>query len=163
MEICQINLSKINSNVVPLWVNLLMNSGEKFEFESKEEDNYYGRSENIYVTIRNIYQLELLRNYGLSDVAYRGWFAHELSNDEIESENIIWAGNKSKRDGTRFGIKIDGDRMYRIAMNRGSTFVYLDSSSDNTLEHFLGQEVDEIEQEYETDSEYGDDGRDYDD
>ncbi len=164
LEICQINLSKINSNVVPLWVNLLMNSGEKFEFESKEEDNYYGRSENIYVTIRNIYQLELLRNYGLSDVAYRGWFAHELSNDEIESENIIWAGNKSKRDGTRFGIKIDGDRMYRIAMNRGSTYIYLDSSTDNTLEHYLGQEEHKIEQEkYEIDSEYGnDDGMDFD-
>ena len=81
----------------------------------------------------------------------------------MESGNIKWAGNKSKRDGTRFGIKFDEDRMYRIAMNRGSTFVYLDSSSNNTLEHFLGQEVDEIEQEYETDSEYGDDGRDYDD
>lgn len=163
LETCQINLSRINSDVVPVWVDLLQNSGEKFEFESKEEDGYYGRNENIYVNIRNTHQLEMIRNYGLSDVSYSGWFAHELSNDDMESGNIIWAGNKSKRDGTRFGIKIDGDRMYRIAMNRGSTFVYLDSSSDNTLEHFLGQEVDEIEQEYETDSEYGDDGRDYDD
>ena len=164
LETCQINLSRINSDVVPVWVDLLQNSGEKFEFESREDDDYYGRTENIYVTIKNTHQLELLRNYGLSNASYRGWFAHELSNDEIESGNIIWAGNKSKRDGTRFGIKIDGDRMYRIAMNRGSTFVYLDSSSDNTLEHFLGQEVyEEIEHEYETDSEYSDNGRDYDD
>ena len=162
LETCQINLSRINSDVVPVWVDLLKNSGEKFEFESKEEDGYYGRTENIYVTIRNTHQLEMLRNYGLSDISYSGWFAHELSDEDMESGNIIWAGNKSKRDGTRFGIKIDGDRMYRIAMNRGSTFVYLDSSS-NTLEHFLGQEVDEIEQDYETDSEYDDEGRDYDD
>ena len=163
LETCQINLSSINPDVVPVWVDLLQNSGEKFEFESKEENGYYGRTENIYVTIRNTHQLEMIRNYGLSDVSYRGWFAHELSDDDMESGNIIWAGNKSKKDGTRFGIKIDGNRMYRIAINRGSTFVYLNSSSDNTLEHFLGQEVDEIEQKYETDSKYGDDGRYFDD
>ena len=67
----------------------------------------------------------------------------------------------TKKDGTRFGIKIDGDKMFRIAMNKGNTFVYLDSSSPNTLESFLGQQKDEIEQEYETDSEYDDKGRDY--
>ena len=71
--------------------------------------------------------------------------------------------NKNKKDGTRFGIKIDGDKMFRIAMNKGNTFVYLDSDSPNTLESFLSQQKDEIEQEYETDSEYGNDGRDYDD
>lgn len=71
--------------------------------------------------------------------------------------------NKSKKDGTRFGIKIEGDKMFRIAMNKGNTFVYLDSASPNTLESFLGQQKDEIEQEYDTDTEYGDDGRDYDD
>ena len=52
--------------------------------------------------------------------------------------------------------------MFRIAMNKGNTFVYLDSDSPNTLESFLSQQKNEIEQEYETDSEYGDDGRDYD-
>ena len=49
------------------------------------------------------------------------------------------------------------------AMNRGSTFVYLDSKTDNTLTHFLGQKDDEIEQEYETDSEYNENNRAYDD
>ena len=51
--------------------------------------------------------------------------------------------------------------MFRIAMNRGMTFVYLDSS-EHTLEQFLGDTESEIEQEYETDQDYGDSGRDYD-
>lgn len=53
--------------------------------------------------------------------------------------------------------------MFRMAMIKGNTFVYLDFNSPNTLESFLGQQKDEIEQEYETDSEYDDEGRDYDD
>ena len=53
--------------------------------------------------------------------------------------------------------------MYRIAMSKGKTFVYLDSASPKNFELFLGQQKDEIEQEYDTDKEYGDDGRDYDD
>ncbi len=48
-------------------------------------------------------------------------------------------------------------------MNRGNTFVYLDSDSSNTLEAFLGQEKNEIEKEYDTDTEYNNFGRDYDD
>ena len=161
LETCQINLSRINSSAVPGWIEMLKKSGEKFEFESKDDDRYYGRAEDIYVTIKNTHQLEVLKNYGLSDINYSGWFAHELSDEDMESGNIIWAGNKSKRDGTRFGIKIEGDKMFRIAMNRGSTFVYLDSSS-NTLEYFLGQDIGETEQDFETDSEYDDEGRDYD-
>ena len=53
LETCQINLSMINSDLVPVWGDLFQNSGEKFKFESKEDDDYYGRTENIYVTIRN--------------------------------------------------------------------------------------------------------------
>ena len=92
---------------------------------------------------------------------YRGWFEYSLSDEEMQSDNIIWAGIKNKKDGTRFGIKIDGNKMFRIAMNKGNTFVYLDADSSNTLEAFLGQQKDEIEQDYETDSEYGDKGREY--
>lgn len=163
LEICQINLSKINSEVTPRWIDLLKNSGEKFEFESNNMDDYYGEREDIFVNIRNINQLEILKEYGLSEVDYRGWFEYSLSDEEMQSDNIIWAGNKNKKDGTRFGLKMDGDRMFRIAMNRGTTFVYLDSDSPNTLEQFLGQGKDEVEQEYETDSEYGDSGYEYDD
>ena len=158
LEKCEINLSRINSDVVYIWANLLENSDEKFELESKE--NEYSNEEDIYVIIKDTEQLKSLKKYGLDDVEYSGWFLHELENDS-DSEKIIWANNKNQKSGTRFGIKIDGDKMFRIAMNRGMTFVYLDSS-EHTLEQFLGDTESEIEQEYETDQDYGDSGRDYD-
>ncbi len=158
LERCYIT---INSNNQEGWVKLFQD-GNKGNFKLYSDDNEQDR---MYVDIDTIEQLQMARQYMDFDDyynIYKGWFEYSLSEEEMESDSIIWAVNKSKRDGTRFGIKIDGDRMFRIAMNRGSTFVYLDSSS-NTLEHFLGQEVDEIEQDYETDTEYDDDGRDYDD
>ena len=158
LEKCEINLSRINSDVVSIWADLLKNSDENFEFESKE--NEYSNKEEMYVVIKDTEQLKLLKEYGLDDVEYSGWFLHELENDS-DSEKIIWANNKNQKSGTRFGIKIDGDKMFRIAMNRGMTFVYLDSS-EHTLEQFLGDTESEIEQEYETDQDYGDSGRDYD-
>lgn len=83
--------------------------------------------------------------------------------EEMQSNNIMWAENKNPKDGTRFGIKIEEDNMFRIAMNKGNTFVYLNSNTPNTLEAFLGQSKDKDEQEYETDSEYNYEGREYDD
>ena len=161
LERCRINLSEINSSVAPVWVKLLQDTVGKFEFESRENKDYDDRTEDVYVNIRDINQLEILKQYGLSDIPYKGWFAQELSEEELDSENIIWAGNISKNNGTRFGIKLDGDRMFRIAMSKGKTFVYFDSSSENTIENYLGQTVSKIEPEYETDSEYDND-RDYD-
>lgn len=160
LEKCEINLSRINSDVVSIWADLLKNSDENFEFESKE--NEYSNEEEMYVVIKDTEQLKLLKEYGLDDVEYSGWFLHELENDS-DSEKIIWANNKNQKSGTRFGIKIDGDKMFRIAMNRGMTFVYLDSR-EHTLEQFLGDTESEIEieQEYETDQDYEDSGRDYD-
>ena len=111
-------------------------------------------------------QLQIASQYMKLDDSYNryeGWFEYSLSDEEIQSDSIIWAENKNKKDGTRFGIKIEGDKMFRIAMNKGNTFVYLDSDTPNTLEAFLGQQKDEIEQEYDTDKEYREDGRDYDD
>lgn len=158
LEKCEINLSRINSDVVSIWADLLKNSDENFEFESKE--NEYSNKEEMYVVIKDTEQLKLLKEYGLDDVEYSGWFLHELENDS-DSEKIIWANNKNQKSGTRFGIKIDGDKMFRIAMNRGMTFVYL-NSREHTLEQFLGDTESEIEQEYETDQDYEDSGRDYD-
>ena len=158
LEKCEINLSRINSDVVSIWADLLKNSDENFEFESKE--NEYSNKEEMYVVIKDTEQLKLLKEYGLDDVEYSGWFLHELENYS-DSEKIIWANNKNQKSGTRFGIKIDGDKMFRIAMNRGMTFVYLDSR-EHTLEQFLGDTESEIEQEYETDQDYEDSGRDYD-
>lgn len=159
LERCYIT---ITSNNQEGWVKLFQD-GNKGNFRLYSDDN---EQDKIYVDIDTIEQLQMASQYMDFDDynnRYKGWFEYSLSDEEIQSDNIVWAGNKSKKDGTRFGIKIEGDKMFRIAMNKGNTFVYLDSASPNTLESFLGQQKDEIEQEYDTDTEYGDDGRDYDD
>ena len=159
LERCYIT---ITSNNQEGWVKLFQD-GNKGIFRLYSDDNEQDR---MYVDIDTIEQLQMASQYMDFDDyynRYKGWFEYSLSDEEIQADSIIWAGNKSKKDGTRFGIKIEGDKMFRIAMNKGNTFVYLDSASPNTLESFLGQQKDEIEQEYDTDTEYGDDGRDYDD
>ena len=159
LERCRIS---INSNNQQGWMKIF-EDGNKGEFKLYSDDN---EQENLYVDIDTIEQLKMANEYmDFSDYynSYRGWFEYSLSDEEMQSNNIVWAGNKNKKDGTRFGIKIDGDKMFKIAMNRGSTFVYLDSNSPNTLEQFLGQQKDEIEQEFETDFEYSDNERDYSD
>lgn len=159
LERCYIT---ITSNNQEGWVKLFQD-GNKGNFRLYSDDNEQDR---MYVDIDTIEQLQMASQYiDFDDYynRYKGWFEYSLSDEEIQADSIIWAGNKSKKDGTRFGIKIEGDKMFRIAMNKGNTFVYLDSASPNTLESFLGQQKDEIEQEYDTDTEYGDDGRDYDD
>ena len=159
LERCYIT---ITSNNQEGWVKLFQD-GNKGNFRLYSDDNEQDR---MHVDIDTIEQLQMASQYMDFDDyynRYKGWFEYSLSDEEIQADSIIWAGNKSKKDGTRFGIKIEGDKMFRIAMNKGNTFVYLDSASPNTLESFLGQQKDEIEQEYDTDTEYGDDGRDYDD
>lgn len=159
LERCYIT---ITSNNQEGWVKLFQD-GNKGNYRLYSDDNEQDR---MYVDIDTIEQLQMASQYMDFDDyynRYKGWFEYSLSDEEIQADSIIWAGNKSKKDGTRFGIKIEGDKMFRIAMNKGNTFVYLDSASPNTLESFLGQQKDEIEQEYDTDTEYGDDGRDYDD
>lgn len=159
LERCYIT---ITSNNQEGWVKLFQD-GNKGNFRLYSDDNEQDR---MYVDIDTLEQLQMASQYMDFDDyynRYKGWFEYSLSEEEMESDSIIWAGNKSKKDGTRFGVKIEGDKMFRIAMNKGNTFVYLDSNSPNTLESFLGQQKEEIEQEYETDTEYDDDGRDYDD
>lgn len=159
LERCYIT---ITSNNQEGWVKLFQD-GNKGNFRLYSDDNEQDR---MHVDIDTIEQLQMASQYMDFDDyynRYKGWFEYSLSDEEIQADSIIWAGNKSKKDGTRFGIKIEGDKIFRIAMNKGNTFVYLDSASPNTLESFLGQQKDEIEQEYDTDTEYGDDGRDYDD
>ena len=159
LERCYITITSDNQEG---WVKLFQD-GNKGNFRLYSDDNEQDR---MYVDIDTIEQLQMASQYMDFDDyynRYKGWFEYSLSDEEIQADSIIWAGNKSKKDGTRFGIKIEGDKMFRIAMNKGNTFVYLDSASPNTLESFLGQQKNEIEQEYDTDTEYGDDGRDYDD
>ncbi len=159
LERCYITITSDNQEG---WVKLFQD-GNKGNFRLYSDDNEQDR---MYVDIDTIEQLQMASQYMDFDDyynRYKGWFEYSLSDEEIQADSIIWAGNKSRKDGTRFGIKIEGDKMFRIAMNKGNTFVYLDSDSPNTLESFLGQQKNEIEQEYDTDTEYGDDGRDYDD
>jgi len=102
---------------------------------------YEDEPEKLYVNIDTVEQLQLACQYiNFKERyynSYSGWFEYSLSDEELQSDNIIWAGNKDEGNGTRFGIKIDGDKMFRIAMNTGNTFVYLDSGSSNTLETLL--------------------------
>lgn len=155
----------IDSNNQDKWAKLFEDGNkDMFELHSYEEN-----PEDLYVNIDTVEQLQLASKYidfkkRRYDNGYCGWFEYSLSDEEIQSDNIIWAGNKDKKNGTRFGIKIDGEgKIFRIATNMGTTFVYLDSDSPNTLEAFLGQEKNEIEKEYDTDTEYNNFGRDYDD
>ena len=159
LERCCITLNSNNQQ----GLTKLFEDGNKGGFKLYSDDHEQGE---LYIDIDTIEQLQMASEYiDLNDYhnKYRGWFEYSLSDEEIQSDNIVWAGNKNKKDGTRFGIKMDGDKMFRIAMNKGNIFVYLDADSPNTLESFLGQQKDEIEQEHKTDSEYGDDGKDYDD
>ena len=157
LEVCQINISQMKPDKATAFVKLLKESGEEFDFESEEMNSYNGRSERILVNVVNTHQLELLKEYGLADIDYKGWFEHDISDEDMESGNIIWAGNVSLEDGTRFGVQIDGNRMYRIAKFSNRTFVYLNSINGNSLEHFLGQIEDDVDHDYKTDSDYDDD------
>ncbi len=151
---------QINSNNQKEWVKLF-EDGNKGNFRL-----YANNQEDLFVDISSLEQLKIVNQYIDFDKyynRYKGWFEYSLSDEELQSDDIIWAGNRNKQDGTRFGIKLAGDKMFRMAINRGNTFVYMDSDSPNTLEAFLGQEKNEIEQEYNTDFEYDDDdGRDFD-
>lgn len=160
LERCHI---AINSSNQEGWIKLFEDGNkDMFELHSDEDE-----PEKLYVNIDTVEQLQLACQYiNFKERyynSYSGWFEYSLSDEELQSDNIIWAGNKDEGNGTRFGIKIDGDKMFRIAMNTGNTFVYLDSGSSNTLEAFLGQQKNEIEQEYDTDTEYNNLDRDYDD
>lgn len=157
LERCSLLLDSKNEQG---WTKLFKD-GNKGDFHVHYKDD---RRKRLHVDIDTVEQLSKVSEYIKFDLtnSYSGWFEYNLSDEEMESDNIIWAENKNEKDGTRFGVKLDEDKMFRIAMNRGSTFVYLDSS-EHTLEQFLGQEKGKNEQEYETDSEYYNDEIEYDD
>ncbi len=149
----------INSSNQQGWIELLQ-KGNKENFRVFSDDN---DQDIMYVNIETIEQLKIASQYMDLDRhnnRCKGWFECSLSDEEMQSDNIIWAANKSKM-GTRFGLKIEGEEMYRIAITKGKTHVYLDSASSKAFEAFLGQSKDEIEQEYDTDRGYGNDGRNY--
>ena len=141
------------------WLEILKDDNpQNFRLYADENDN--GK---LYVDIDNVEQLSTVCKYIDFDdddyyaPKYNAWFEYSISDEEIESGNIMWADNKSKKNSTRFGLKISGNNMFRIAINRGLTFVYLDSKN-NTLEKFLGQEQ-QNESVHESDITYNDDAR----
>lgn len=146
------------------WRKMLEN-GNPYKFRLYADEENDGK---IYADIDTVEQLqEVCKHIDFDDEddyekRYEGWFECSLSSEEMQSGNIIWADNKDQKSGTRFGVKIEGENMFRIAMNRGMTFVYLDSR-ESTLEQFLANRTSEMEQEYETDKEYNNDGIDLDD
>lgn len=154
LETCEINLTKMSDENISKFYDLVKRTDEKIEIESRDYESYSGRTENLFLILRNTKQLELLAQYGLTDFDYQGWFMHDFSTEDMEDKNIIWASNKSKIDGTRFGVKVVGDKAYRIAMNRGNTFVYL-NSREKSLEEFTGKQVDDSEKKFEADFSYG--------
>ncbi len=158
LERCYITINFDNEQG---WIKIF-EDGNKGGFRLYSDENEQGK---FYVDIDTIEQLQMASQYvdfNNYRNRYRGWFEYSLSDEEMQSDNIVWAGNKNKKDGTRFGIKMDEDKMFKIALNKGNAFVYLDSDSSSTLETFLGKEENKIEQEYDTDTEYDDNGRDYD-
>ena len=158
LERCYITINFDNEQG---WIKIF-EDGNKGGFRLYSDENEQGK---FYVDIDTIEQLQMASQYvdfNNYRNRYRGWFEYSLSDEKMQSDDIVWAGNKNKKDGTRFGIKMDEDKMFKIALNKGKAFVYLDSDSSSTLETFLGKEENKIEQEYDTDTEYDDNGRDYD-
>ncbi len=159
LEKCSI---KINENNLIEWTNFfkkIIESGDTKKLKLHTDDNKPGC---YYLDINTVEQLQFINkyiNFKNYSNSYRGWFEYSMPVEETQSDNILWAENKSQRDGTRFGIKVNEDKMFKIAMNRGNTFVYLDSGTElhNTLEEFLGKDDIRNERDYETDSEYDND------
>ena len=152
--------SDLNVNIDS--VEQLMSVSKYLNFQAEKQEEHHNSQ---YYDDDEYYDDEYedsKKEYKYHDT-YSGWFEYTITDEEIDNENIIWAGNKRESDGTRFGLKLDENRMFRIAMYKGNTYVYLDSDSANTLEAFLGQQKNIDEQAYETDSEYDEEGRDYDD
>ncbi len=152
LERCYIT---INSENCQGWLKIFQ-EGNKAGFRA----NISNDKQKFYVYIDTIEQLRTANKYmDLSEDcnSYMGWFEYSLPDEEMQSNDIIWAGNKDKKDGTRFGIKIVENQMFRMAMNKGNMFIYLNSNSKSTLQSLL---TGEVEQEYSTDEEYDDDDRD---
>ena len=141
----------------------ILKDGNKYGFEFYIHDD---KPEELYMYIDTLEQLQKVAEHVDFDYyrdTYRGWFIIDLSEEEMNSDDIIWASNMNKKNGVRFGIKMIGDTMYRIAMTNGKTYVYLSSSSPEQLKKLTKQKEEKENEngtEFETDSEYDDDERD---
>lgn len=96
------------------------------KFESYDENRY-----RIYID--NIKQLKELRPILDNDDYFSGWIEDPV---DMEMDNIIWADNIDNKTGTKFGIELINDEIFKVATNGGKKFVYLDS---NQMELYLNK------------------------
>ena len=96
------------------------------KFESYDENRY-----RIY--IENIKQLKELRPILDNDDYFSGWIEDSV---DMEKDNIILADNIDNKTGTRFGLELINDEIFKVATNGDKKFVYLDS---NQMELYLNK------------------------
>lgn len=96
------------------------------KFESYDENRY-----RIYID--NIKQLKELRPILDNDDYFSGWIEDSV---DMEMDNIIWADNIDNKTGTKFGLELINDEIFKVATNGGKKFVYLDS---NQMELYLNK------------------------
>jgi hypothetical protein len=126
---------------------ILADHKDKFKLHCDDDKE----DKKLYISIDTLEQLKIANkyiDYNIFGNGYEGWFEYTPSNEEMELDKYIWASNKGKKYGTRLGIKVEENNIFKVAENRGISFVYLDSS-DNTLEKFLGISKDESVQAYD--------------
>lgn len=96
------------------------------KFESYDENRY-----RIYID--NIKQLKELRPILDNDDYFSGWIEDSVN---MEMDNIIWADNIDNKTGTKFGLELINDEIFKVATNGGKKFVYLNS---NQMELYLNK------------------------
>ena len=96
------------------------------KFESYDENRY-----RIY--IENIKQLKELRPILDNDDYFSGWIEDSV---DMEKDNIIWADNIDNKTGTKFGLELINDEIFKVATNGNKKFVYLNS---NQMELYLNK------------------------
>ena len=96
------------------------------KFESYDENRY-----RIYID--NIKQLKELRPILDNDDYFSGWIEDSA---DMEMDNIIWADNIDNKTGTKFGLELINDEIFKVATNGDKKFVYLNS---NQMELYLNK------------------------
>ena len=136
---------RINDNTTAAqWINLLNSEyGANYKLFSDKNDD-------IYVAISTIKDLKRAKeNVDFSD--YEGWLEDDLESSKIKEENdenVIWANNKSTNNGTKLGIKVVGDTIFRLAKDNDKTYVYL-NSWNRELENYLENDLQKGENDYD--------------
>lgn len=116
------------------------------KFESYDENRY-----RIYID--NIKQLKELRPILDNDDYFSGWIEDSV---DMEMDNIIWADNIDNKTGTKFGLELINDGIFKVATNGGKKFVYLDSNQMELYlnkKHLKKDDVDDLDN-LKTDDDY---------